>query len=416
MSFLDRLFKRGRSDQKAGIMPMDTSQWTYRHFNGDLLEMDLIRACIDALARSCAKMQLQPIYDRNGQKTVDTTSDVARVLQRPNAYMSTYDFLYKVAAMYYTSNNAFIWPEYEGGKLVALWPINYKSFVLKELNGNLYATFTLKYTKEYTVPYENLIHLRGHYMNDDLCGSPNTALAPVAELLNAQNQGIINGIKNSAIIRGILKSVQVIKEQDLEKYRKNFIKDNLSADNNGGVIAIDSKFDYTPLESKPYVVDADTMNAAKQKILDYFGISEAFLQSSFTADQYEAVYEGKMEPYSVMLTDALTHGLYTEREIGFGNRIEATMSKMKYQPMSAITNMISATRELGLFTRNEYRDMLGYAPLSDEQGGNDVLLAVNNYSNAADADNGSDDQKDDQSNDQSDDQSDGGEDDGKKQN
>lgn len=382
MSFLDKIFRRRRDGQKASVMPLDTSQWTYRRFDGDILEMDLIRACIDALARSCAKMQLQPIYDHDGKKTIDATSDVARVLQRPNQYMSTYDFLYKVAAMYYTSNNAFIWPEYDGGKLVALWPINYRSFVLKELNGNLYATFRLRYTREYTVPYESIIHLRGHYMTDDLCGTPNTALGPVAELMNAQNQGIINGIKNSAIIRGILKSVQVIKEQDLEKYKANFIKDNLSADNNGGVIAIDSKFDYTPLESKPYMVDADTMNAAKQKVLDYFGISEAFLQSSFTADQYEAVYEGKLEPYSVMLTDALTHGLYTEREIGFGNRIEATMSKMKYQPMSAITNMISATRELGLFTRNEYRDMLGYAPLSDEQGGNDIMTATNNYSSA----------------------------------
>ena len=81
-----------------------------------------------------------------------------------------------------------------------------------------------------------------------------------------------------------------------------------------------------------------------------------------------------------MLTDALTHGLYTDREIAFGNRIEAAMSRMKYQPMSAVTNVISATRELGLFTRNEYREMLGYAPLSDEEGGNQIMTAVNNYS------------------------------------
>lgn len=377
MSIFD-IFKRQKR-QKEGVVPMDTTQWTYSRFNGDILEMDIIRACIDALARSCAKMQLQAVREHGGEKVPDTTSDIARVLARPNAYMSSYDFLYKVAAMYYTSNNAFIWPEYEGGKLVALWPINYKSFTLKTVHGNLYATFTLKYTREYTVPYENVIHLRGHYMTDDLCGTPNSALGPVAELLNAQNQGIINGIKSSAVIRGILKSVQVIKEQDLEKYKNNFIRDNLSAENNGGVIAIDSKFDYSPIESKPYVVDAETMAAAKNKVLEYFGISEAFLQSSFTADQYEAVYEGKLEPYSVMLTDALTHGLYTDREIGYGNRIEATMSKMKYQPMSTIVSMISATKELGLFTRNEFRDMLGYAPLSDEQGGNDILTAVNNY-------------------------------------
>ena len=157
------------------------------------------------------------------------------------------------------------------------------------------------------------------------------------------------------------------------------------------MIAIDSKFDYTPLESKPYIVDSGTMAEAKKKVLDYFGISEEFLQSNFTADQYEAVYEGKLEPYSVMLTDALTHGLYTEREIGFGNRIEVTMSKLKYQPMTVVVSMISVTRELGLFTRNEYRDMLGYAPLSDEQGGNDIMTAVNNYTaSSEDPDGGND--------------------------
>ncbi|MGP1376420.1 MAG: phage portal protein [Bulleidia sp.] len=393
MSFFD-FFKRNKTIQKAGVMPMDTLQWSYQRFNGGILEMDMIRACVDALARSCAKMQLQPIRESGGQKQVDKTSDVAHVLNRPNAYMSTYDFLYKIAAMYYTANNAFIWPEYEGGTLIALWPINYRSFKLKKLNGNLYATFTLKYTREYTVPYENLIHLRGHFMTDELCGTPNTALFPAAELLNAQNQGIINGIKNSAIIRGILKSVNVIKEVDLEKARKQFVKDNLSLENNGGVIAVDGKFDYTPITSAPYVVNAETMAAAKTKVLDYFGISEDFVQSKFTADQYEAVYEGKLEPYSVMLTDALTHGLYTQREIGFGNRIEATMSKMKYQPMSAITSMIGATRELGLFTRNEYRDMLGYAPLTDEQGGNDILTALNNYGAVDSGDEEGDDKED----------------------
>lgn len=384
MNHFKRLFRRRRTS--SNIVPMDTTQWKYASFNGSILEMDLIRACIDALARACAKMQLSAVIDRNGQKNQDTTSDVARVLQRPNQYMSTYDFLYKIAAMYYTSNNAFIWPEYDDkGNLIALWPINYRSFNLREYNGRLYARFSLKYTKTYTVPYDEIIHLRGHYMDDDLCGTPNTALYPVAELLNAQNQGIINGIKSSAIIRGILKSINVIKEEDMKAAKEQFIKDNLAIENSSGVIGVDGKFDYTPIESKPYVVDAESMNAAKQKVLDYFGISEEFLTSSFSADQYEAIYEGKLEPYSVMLTDALTHGLYTEREIGFGNRIEAVMSKLKYQPLSTVTAVISATRELGLFTRNEYRDMLGYAPLSDEDGGNQIMTAVNNYSSTDDS-------------------------------
>ena len=104
MGFFDRVFRRKKDVQRANYQPIDTSQWTYRRFDGDILEMDLIRSCVDSLARSCAKMQLQTVYEKGGKKQVDTTSDVAKVLRRPNKYMSTYDFLYKIAAMYYTSN------------------------------------------------------------------------------------------------------------------------------------------------------------------------------------------------------------------------------------------------------------------------------------------------------------------------
>ena len=171
--------------------------------------------------------------------------------------------------------------------------------------------------------------------------------------------------------------MNVIKENDLKKARDRFVEDNLSASNNGGVVVVDGKFDYSPLESKPYVIDADTMSEAKKMVYDYFGVNEGFITNEFTPEQYEAVYEGRLEPFAIMLTQALTHGLYTARERGFGNEIEANMSKVKYQPISAITSLISATNQLGLFRKNEYREMLGYPPLSDEEGGNEIVVSLN---------------------------------------
>ena len=132
-----------------------------------------------------------------------TTSEVYRVLQHPNPYMTMYDFLYKVASLYYASNNAFIWPEYDDtGALVALWPVNYRCFKLLEYDGVLIARFELRHNHFYTVPYEEVIHLRNHFFNDDLLGDDNSPFNPVADLMKAQNEGIIEGIKNSAIIRG----------------------------------------------------------------------------------------------------------------------------------------------------------------------------------------------------------------------
>lgn len=376
------MFRRSKITElnKTKAIPYDIQTWKYRSFDAAIVEMDLIRACIDALARNVAKLDLKAvIHSSDGTKKVDYRSDVARVLRRPNQYMSTYDFLYKIAAYFFATNNALIYPEYDAnGNLIALHPISYSNFELKKsANGILIAKFSIGYMTEYTVPYSQLIHLRNHYITDDLLGDSNSALVPVTELLNAQNQGIINGIKNSAIIRGILKAAGVIKQQDLQKAKEQFIEDNLNSKNNGGVIALDGKFDYTQLDSKPYLIDAETMEQAKAKVFNYFGVNEAFLQNTFTAEQYEAVYEGRLEPFAIMFCQAMTHGLYTERERGFGNEIEAAMSKLKYQPIAQLANLISVTNQLGLFRRDEFRGILGFEPLGPENGGNDIMVSLN---------------------------------------
>jgi HK97 family phage portal protein len=370
-----------KTTQRTSVVPMSTQMWLYRSFNGNFLQLDLIATCIDALARNIGKIELKSIMRKKDNVSVsDLTSDVARVLKNPNPYMTSYDFLYKIASLYFISNNVFIWPEYDPqGNLIALWPINYTSFQLKATeSGILIAQFQLNYFKLYTVPYSQLIHLRNKYTTDDLFGDSNDALAPVAELTNAQNQGIINGIKNSALIRGILKSVNVIKEEDMVKARDKFVEDNLSASNSGGVMVIDGKFDYQNIESKPYVVDADTMQEVRQRIYSYFGVNDEFIQNKFTSEQYEAVYEGRIEPFAMMVSQAFTAKLFTARERGFGNEVEANMAKLKYQPMTVITRVITATNQLGLFTRDEYREMLGYEPLGPKRGGDEIMIAVNN--------------------------------------
>lgn len=371
----------GASTQRTSVVPLNTEVWTYKSFKGDLVSLDVIAMSIDALARNIGKIELKSVQRKKDTVLVtDSTSDVARVLAHPNPYMSSYDFLYKLASLYFLSNNVFIYPDYDKtGKLIGLYPVNYRSFTLKKAsNGVLIAQFQLNYWKEYTVPYSRLIHLRNRFTTDDLFGDTNDALGPIAELANAQNQGIINGIKNSALIRGILKSVNIIKEEDMTKARDQFIKDNLSAANSGGVMVIDGKFDYQNIESKPYIVDADTLKEVKERIYSYFGVNDNFVQNKFAPEEYEAVYEGRIEPFAIMISQAFTEKLFTTREQGFGNLVEANMARLKYQPMTVVTRVIMATSQLGLFTRDEYREMLGYEPLGPEKGGDEIMIAVNN--------------------------------------
>ena len=384
------LFKRKKmiENENSRAIPFNIEGWHYRRFNGELLDIDTIVACIDALARNLAKMRLTAIRrDKNLISLTDKTSDVAKVLENPNKYMTQYDFIYKVAAMYFTSNNVYIWPEYdEQGNLINLWPINYRSAKLYLKDGIEIIKFELTGNHSYTVPYSQVIHLRNHYISDEIYGDSNKAFMAIAELMDAQQQGIKGGIKNSALIRGLLKATQVMKEEDIQKARDKFVSDNFKVQNNGGVIFMDGKFDYTPIKSEPYVVDAETMKLSREAAFSFFGVNEDFIQNNFTSEKYEAIYEGKLEPFAIMFTDALTKHLFTERMRSFGNQIEANMSKLKYQPLSQVTQMIGTTKELGLFTRDEYREMLGYEPLGPERGGDEIMIAVNNYDSNTSAD------------------------------
>lgn len=367
--------------ERSKVIPFNTETWHYVRFSGHLLDIDTIVACIDALARNLAKMELSAIRkDKDNISITDRTSDVAKVLKRPNKYQTQYDFIYKVAALYFATNNAYIWPEYdESGNLINLWPINCVSAKLYEKDGIELLRFQLHHNHWFTVPYSQIIHLRNHYMKDDIYGDSNHAFSSIAELMDAQQQGIKGGIKNSALIRGLLKAAQVMKEEDINAARDRFIKDNFAVENNGGVLFVDGKFDYTNIESKPYVVDADTMKFTQEKAYSYFGVNEDFLQNKFDSAGYESVYEGRLEPWAIYLTQALTDGIFTTRMQSFGNQIVANMARLKYQSLSSITNMISTTRELGLFTRDEYREMLGYEPLGPDRGGDEIMVAVNNY-------------------------------------
>ena len=367
--------------ERSKAIPFNVETWHYVRFNGELLDIDTIVACIDALARNLAKMELTAIRkDKDNISITDRTSDIAKVLKKPNPYMCQYDFIYKVFALYFTSNNAYIWPEYdEQGILINLWPINCRYAKLYIKDDIELMRFELKHNHFYTLPYSQIIHLRNHYMEDDIYGDSNKAFRAIAELMDAQQQGIKGGIKNSAMIRGLLKAAQVMKEDDIKAARDRFIADNFAVQNSGGVLFVDGKFDYTNIESKPYVVDAETMKLTREAAYTYFGVNEDFLQNKFDSQGYEAVYEGRLEPVATQFMQALTNGIYTERERSFGNMIIANMARLKYQPLSVVTNMISVTKELGLFTRDEFREMLGYEPLGPERGGDEIMIAVNNY-------------------------------------
>ncbi len=101
-----------------------------------------VRTCVDTIARNAAK--LRPAHIRRvDDKVAKTDSALDSLLStRPNQYMSTYDFLYKLVTQLYLYNNAFASIQTDAsGNVSAIYPLDYNSLELTELNNELYCRF-----------------------------------------------------------------------------------------------------------------------------------------------------------------------------------------------------------------------------------------------------------------------------------
>lgn len=354
---------------------------TFTPFGGEAYSSDIVRAAVDAIARNAAKLKPKHIRRVNGQIFL-VDSDIQRLLSlRPNPYMDAFTFYYRVVTHLFLTNNSFVYIDTDDtGTIRAFYPVNYSNIELLESNGEIFVKFNFLSGKKVVLPYTNLIHLRRHFYKHDFYGeSNNDALLPTLELINTTNQGIINAIKSSANLRGLLKFSQaMLKPEDIKRERDRFVTEYMDITNNGGVAALDAKADYIPLNNDPKIVDKDTMEHIKQAVYSYFGVSEAIVQSKYTEDEWNAFYESTIEPLAIQMSLEFTSKIFTEREIGFGNEIIFESNRLQYASNKTKTNMIATLMPLGILTINEAREILNLAPV---EGGDKRLISLN-YVNA----------------------------------
>lgn len=367
MSLFDRILKKKGSSQVQAVRLVNEPTAAFTSFTGDAYSNDIYRGAVDAIARNIGKLKGSHVIRYGDHEKIDGDCRLNRILQvRPNPYMSAYDLLYKLATHYYLYNNAFALLIRSGRNLAGVYPITATNTeMLADKEGNLYCRFTFRSGQHFTFPYSDLIHLRRHFNNNDLLGNDNSALYPALELAQTQNEGIISGIKAGANIRGILKFTQLMGATQLQKAKADFVKDYLSVNNDGGVVATDQQMEYTPIESKPVILSAEQTQEVKAKIYDYLGITENIVNSSYTEDQFSAFYESTIEPFAVALSMEFTAKIFNDREQAFGNSILFESGRLQFSSNSTKVNLIKELLPMGILTVNQALEILNLPAIED---------------------------------------------------
>jgi len=367
MGLFDGILKRKEDSRIQAVRLVNEPTAAFTSFTGDAYSNDIYRGAVDAIARNIGKLKGSHVIRYGDHEKIEGDCKLNRILQvRPNPYMSAYDFLYKLATHYYLYNNAFALLIRSGRNLSGVYPITATNTeMLADNEGTLYCRFTFRSGKQFVFPYSDLIHLRRHFNSNDLLGNDNSALYPALELAQTQNEGIISGIKAGANIRGILKFTQLMGATQLQKAKADFVKDYLSVNNDGGVVATDQQMEYTPIENKPVILSADQTQEVKAKIYDYLGITENIVNSSYTEDQFSAFYESTIEPFAVALSMEFTAKIFNDREQAFGNSIMFESGRLQFSSNTTKVNLIKELLPMGILTVNQALEILNLPAIED---------------------------------------------------
>ena len=341
---------------------------SFSAWNGNAYENDIFRSAVDAIARNIAKLKGTHIVRGENDIKKQGSDKLIQLLQvRPNAFMSAYDMLYKLASILWTTNNAWALLDFDTrGELTAIYPLSPVSVkMLENEGGELFAEMTFRNGKSAIFPYKELIHLRRFFNDNEIFGASNSAISAALELAEAENATITAGIRQGANLRGVLKYSTILNDNDLKRIKERFVSDYLDVSNTGGLAALDSKADFIPLNFQPVILNAEQTKAIREKVYSYLGISEKIVNASYDENEFSAFFESVVEPFAIALSLEFTAKIFTDRERAFGNEIIFEAGRLQFASTATKTALIKELVPLGILTLNQALEILNLPSIPD---------------------------------------------------
>lgn len=364
MGFLSKFFPRQTEPQSP---PPPSGYYTtftehapqFSTWDGTLYEQLLTRTAVERFAVACSSLKPEVVGNQRTKPRVR-----ALFASTPNSYQTWPTFLKLVATRFEADTTTYVVPELDRDmNVVALHSVKPNYVEVCEYKGEPWGIFHLN-TGRMTIEWKYVCILAKFQYHSDYFGSGNLPLDPTLALMDAQRQAEDLAMKNGARIRFIGRVNSMTHEDDLRKKRDRFAADNLSPSNRSGLLIYDTTFDKVEqVKEDRFTLDPEEMTRIENNVFDYFGTNRDILQNSFTEDQWNAYYEGKVEPFAVMLSEALSNVLFTHVERSHGNRCMFSSSRLQYASTRTKTETVSQMVDRGIWTINQALEVFQQPPI-----------------------------------------------------
>lgn len=377
-SLFSRIFGNEKSDIQqtaTEVQILDGDKAVFTPYKGDFHNDTDVRACVDAIARNAAKMHPRHIRNFDG-KMENVKSNLYKLLaKQPNEIQNAYRFYYQIVNNLELYNDSFVYIQRdENLKVTGLYPLDFDESKLYEFKGKLWIKFKFGRSKERFVPYDSCIHLTRFTSKDGLFGGSTLPIVKTLSMKHILDEGIVNAIKTTQSIKGVLKSTKaMLKPEDVKKMRDQFVQDFINKGDKSGIGGLDATTDFTPVKIEPTTASDSQVKSINDKILSYFGINENIIQSKYSEDEWNAFYESVLEPIGLQMSLEFSNKLFTPTEKNFGNEILFESNRLQY---ASNKTKIELIRYCGnILTYNEQREIFNLAPVE----GGDVFMIDQNH-------------------------------------
>lgn len=359
-------------------------------YRGNFHEDPDVLACVDTIARNGAKMHPRHIRNFNG-KMENLKDNLYKLLaKQPNEVQNAYKFYYQIITDLELYNNAIVYIQRdEDLKVKGLYPLEYNEIKLYEYQNKIWIKCKFGRSKEKFIPYDTCIHLTRFVGKDGMFGASSEPLIKVLDIKHVLDEGIVNAIKTTQSIKGILKSTKaMLKPEDVKKMRDQFVNDFVqSKSNKSGIGGLDATTDFTPVKIEPQTATSDQIKTFDEKILKYFGLNEHIIESKYSEDEWNAFYESILEPIGLQMSLEFSNKIFTPTEKRFGNEIIFESNRLQYASNKTKIELVRYASNI--LTINEQREVFNLAPI---EGGDVFMIDQNHEVNEEVGEGGADDE------------------------
>lgn len=372
MGLYKKIFGKKQQDkQSAGttFQGLTAYQPIWHSRMGEIYESELVRESINARATHFSK--LQPVFTGSANpKLVNTLK------RRPNEWQTWSQFLYRTSTILDVQNTAFIVPVFDasGIKVNGIYTVLPSRCEIVDVNGIPFVRYSFSDGSSAAIELASVGILTKFQYKDDFFGTNNSAINSTLDLIDLQQQGICEAVKNSATFRFMAKLTNFQNENDIKKERERFNKNTFGSDNEGGILLFPNTMsEIQQIKSDGYKADPQQMDLIEKNVFRYFGTNEDVLMNKAFGDSWTAFYEGAIEPLSIQMSDVITRMIFTETEQSYDASFTLTANRMQYMSTQTKLNVSTQLLDRGVFCLDDVLDIWNMPHLPDGKGQTHVI-------------------------------------------